>query len=80
MITQVGAFRACLSVKSPVNLQLLTDVILGRKDATPDANLNDDSPVDILDITTLIDNILNNCPPLPTITTVVSNVNLDLGH
>ena len=80
MITQVGAFRACLSVKSPVNLQLLTDVILGRKDATPDANLNGDTKVDIIDITTLIDNFLNNRPPLPTITTVVSNVDLGLGH
>ena len=78
--TQVGANRALLSVKSPVNLGLLTDIVLGTKDAIPAANLNDDSQVDILDITTLIDNILNNCPPLPTITTVVSNVNLGLGH
>lgn len=78
--TQVGANRALLSLKSPVNLGLLTDIVLGTKDAIPAANLNDDSQVDILDITTLIDNILNNCPPLPTITTVVSNVNLGLGH
>lgn len=76
--TQVGACRACLSVKSPVNLKLLTDVVLGRKAATPDANLNNDTQVDITDITTLIDNILNNRPPMPTVTTIVSNVDLGL--
>lgn len=75
--TQVGACRALLSVKSPVNLQLLTDVVIGRKVATPDANLNGDTQVDIIDITTLIDNILNNRPPMPTVTTVVSNVGLE---
>ena len=74
----LGNYRACLSVKSPVNLQLLTDIVLGRKNATPDSNLNGDTHVDIIDITTLIDKILNNCPPVPTITTVVSNVGLSL--
>lgn len=78
--TSLGVCRACLSVKSPVNLKLLTDVVLGRKAATPDANLNNDTQVDITDITTLIDNILNNRPLMPTITTVVSNVDLGLGH
>jgi len=76
--TSLGVCRACLSVKSPVNLKLLTDVVLGRKAATPDANLNNDTQVDITDITTLIDNILNNRPPMPTVTTVVSNVDLGL--
>ena len=76
--TSLGVCRACLSVKSPVNLKLLTDVVLGRKAATPDANLNNDTQVDIIDITTLIDNILNNRPPMPTVTTVVSNVDLSL--
>ena len=28
----------------------------------------------------VIDDILNNRPPVPTITTVVSNVDLGLGH
>lgn len=77
---QTEAFRAYLKVELPMNQWMLTDIILGRRDTRPDADVNGDAQVNILDITTLIDDILNNRLPVPTVTTVVSNVGLVLGR
>lgn len=57
--TKVGACRAVfmLNVIDHIDLNTLTDVVVGKAEVTADADVNGDERVSIADVTTLIDRL-----------------------
>ena len=57
--TKVGACRAVfkLNASNHIDLNTLTDVVVGKAEVTADADVNGDERVSIADVTTLIDRL-----------------------
>ena len=72
---QLNAFRAYLKIPVSIGLEQLTDIVLGKAEATDDYDVNGDKQFNILDITTLIDYLTGH----GLVQQVVSNVELGLG-